>query len=284
MEKRLAIVTGANSGMGLATVISLAKQGLHVIMLCRNEEKGAIALQTAREESQSDKLELMIGDLGSIESIHHFVKTFKASYDTLDLLINNAGVVTLKRQETKDGFESMLGVNHLGHFLLTSLLINELKRSADGRVVVVSSGAHKWGKIDFEDPYLHNGFNVMKGYGRSKLANVLFMKGLAKRMDGTSVSVNALHPGAVATNIGVDRDTGLGKRFIKLLVPFFRTPEKGAQTAVFLATSESVKTISGSYFYNEKEAPISKLAQDDELVERFWKWSEQQVGFKIDMD
>ncbi|MEE3952413.1 SDR family oxidoreductase [Peribacillus frigoritolerans] len=282
MEKKLAIVTGANSGMGLATVISLAKKGVHVIMLCRNEEKGKKALLTAREETKSNNLELMICDLGSIESIHRSVNTFKENYDTLDLLINNAGVVTLKHQETKDGFESMLGVNHLGHFLLTTLLIDELKRSEDGRVVIVSSGAHKWGKIDFIDPYFHNGFNVIKGYGRSKLANVLFMKGLANRMAGTSVSVNALHPGAVATNIGVDRDTGFGKRFIKLLVPFFRTPEKGAQTAVFLAVSESVKGISGSYFYNEKEAPISKLAQNDELVELFWKWSEQQVDFKFE--
>ncbi|MCK1992216.1 SDR family oxidoreductase [Peribacillus muralis] len=278
MNKKLAIVTGANSGMGLATVIALAKKGLHVIMLCRNEAKGRKALEMAKEESQSSSIELMIADLASIESIHRFAGAFKAKYDSLDLLINNAGVVTLKRQETKDGFESMLGVNHLGHFLLTNLLIDELKRSDDGRVVIVSSGAHKWGKFDFDDPYFQKGFNVVKGYGRSKLANVWFMKGLAKRLEGTSVSVNALHPGAVATNIGVDRDNGFGKRFIKLLVPFFRTPEKGAQTAVFLATSERVKTSSGSYFYDEKEAPISKLAQDDELVERFWHWSEQQVG------
>ncbi|MFD9627255.1 SDR family oxidoreductase [Peribacillus muralis] len=278
MNKKLAIVTGANSGMGLATVIALAKKGLHVIMLCRNEAKGRKALEMAKEESHSSSIELMIADLASIESIHRFAGAFKAKYDSLDLLINNAGVVTLKRQETKDGFESMLGVNHLGHFLLTNLLIDELKRSDDGRVVIVSSGAHKWGKFDFDDPYFQKGFNVVKGYGRSKLANVWFMKGLAKRLEGTSVSVNALHPGAVATNIGVDRDTGFGKRFIKLLVPFFKTPEKGAQTAVFLATSERVKTSSGSYFYDEKEAPISKLAQDDELVERFWHWSEQQVG------
>ncbi|WP_285767291.1 SDR family oxidoreductase [Peribacillus sp. SI8-4] len=280
MEKKRAIVTGANSGMGLATVIALAKKNMHVIMLCRNEEKGRKALEWAKEESHSNSIELMIGDLASIESIHQFAEEFKENHDSLDLLINNAGVVTLKRQETKDGFESMLGVNHLGHFLLTHLLIDELKRSEDGRVVIVSSGAHKWGNFDFADPHFHKGFNVVKGYGRSKLANVWFMKGLAKRLAGTSVSVNALHPGAVATNIGVDRDTGFGKRFIKLLVPFFRTPERGAQTAVFLATSEHLKGISGTYFYDEKEAPLSKLAQDDELAERFWHWSEQQVGLE----
>ncbi|MDQ0272812.1 SDR family oxidoreductase [Cytobacillus purgationiresistens] len=278
MNKKLAIVTGANSGMGLATVISLAKKDIHVIMLCRNEERGANALQLAKKESQSEHIELMIGDLGSIASIHRFAETFKAKYETLDILINNAGVVSLKRQHTKDGFESMLGVNHLGHYLLTHLLLDHLKATQDGRVIVVSSGAHKWGKIDFNDPYFDKGYNVMKGYGRSKLANVLFARGLAKRLEGTSVTVNALHPGAVATNIGVDRNTGFGKNIIKLLVPFFRTPEKGAATAVFLATNPDVKGVSGAYFYNEKEVPISNLAGDDELVERFWTWSKEQVG------
>lgn len=165
MEDKLAIVTGANSGMGLATVIALAKKGINVIMLCRNEERGVKALQIAKDESQSDGIELMIGDLGSIDSIHRFAEAFKTKHNKLDILINNAGVVSLKRQETKDGFESMLGVNHLGHFLLTNLLLDELKASPQGRIVVVSSGAHKWGKIDFEDPYFKSGYNVAKGYG-----------------------------------------------------------------------------------------------------------------------
>ncbi|MBN6889463.1 retinol dehydrogenase 14 [Cytobacillus horneckiae] len=278
MEDKLAIVTGANSGMGLATVIALAKKGINVIMLCRNEERGVKALQIAKDESQSDGIELMIGDLGSIDSIHRFAEAFKTKHNKLDILINNAGVVSLKRQETKDGFESMLGVNHLGHFLLTNLLLDELKASPQGRIVVVSSGAHKWGKIDFEDPYFKSGYNVAKGYGRSKLANILFMRSLHEHIKNTRVTVNALHPGAVATNIGVDRETGFGKRIIKLLVPFFRTPEKGAATAVFLAMDEKVSSISGAYFYDEKEVSISGLGQDNELADRFWKWSMEQVG------
>lgn len=276
--KKIAIVTGANSGMGLATTIALAKEDIHVVMLCRNREKGEKAIEEAKASSRSDRLELMFCDLGSLTDIRRFAADFKQKYDRLDILVNNAGVVSLKRGVTVDGFESMLGVNHLGHFLLTNLLLEELKNAPQGRVVVVSSGAHKWGKMDFQDPYFEKNYNVVKGYGRSKLANVLFTRGLASRLADTNVTVNSLHPGAVATNLGVDRQTGFGKSFIKMLVPFFRTSEEGAKTAVYLATVPAVSNISGQYFYNQKEAAISKLAYDDVLVERFWEWSEREVG------
>ncbi|WP_139785632.1 SDR family oxidoreductase [Cytobacillus gottheilii] len=278
MLKKIAIVTGANSGMGLATTISLAKQNIHVIMVCRNPEKGKQALYEAKKASGSGDIELMLCDLSSLSHIRQFCDEFKSKYPKLDILINNAGVVSLKRQETVDGFEAMLGVNHLGHFLLTNLLLDHLKAAPQGRIVVVSSGAHKWGKMDFEDPYFKKGYNVVVGYGRSKLANVLFTRGLAQRLEGTNVTVNSLHPGAVATNLGVDRTTGFGKDFIKLLVPFFRTAEEGAKTAIFLATSPAVEKTNGHYFYNEKEAPMAKTAKDDELVEQFWRWSEGEVG------
>ncbi|MFC5734613.1 SDR family oxidoreductase [Cytobacillus gottheilii] len=278
MLKKIAIVTGANSGMGLATTIALAKQNIYVIMVCRNPEKGKQALHEAQKASGSGNIELMLCDLSSLSHIRQFCDEFKSKYSKLDILINNAGVVSIKRQETEDGFEAMLGVNHLGHFLLTNLLLDHLKAAAKGRIVVVSSGAHKWGKMDFEDPYFKKGYNVVVGYGRSKLANVLFTRGLAQRLEGTNVTVNSLHPGAVATNLGVDRTTGFGKNFIKLLVPFFRTAEEGAKTAIFLATSPAVEKTNGHYFYNEKEAPIAKTAKDDELVERFWRWSEGEVG------
>lgn len=222
----------------------------------------------------------MLCDLSSLADIRRFCDEFKSKYLKLDILVNNAGVVNLKRQETKEGFESMLGVNHLGHFLLTNLLLEHIKAAPQGRIVVVSSGAHKWGKMNFEDPYFKRGYNVVKGYGRSKLANVLFTRGLAQRLTGTNVTVNSLHPGAVATNLGVDRNTGFGKNFIKLLVPFFRTSEEGAKTAIFLATSPAVEKTSGHYFYNEKEASIAKIAKNDELIEQFWEWSEREVGFK----
>lgn len=278
--KKIAIVTGANSGMGLATSIALARQNIHVIMLCRNPGKGEQALAEAKQKSDSGNIELMLCDLSSLADIRRFCDEFKSKYSKLDILLNNAGVVNLKRQETKEGFESMLGVNHLGHFLLTNLLLDQIKAAPQGRIVVVSSGAHKWGKVDFNDPYFKRGYTVVKGYGRSKLANVLFTRGLARRLKNTNATVNSLHPGAVATNLGVDRSTGFGKNFIKLLVPFFRTAEEGAKTAIYLATSQEVEKTSGLYFYNEKEAPIAKLAKDEDLVERFWLWSEREVGLK----
>lgn len=277
LEAKIAIVTGANSGMGLETTIALVNKNVKVIMLCRSQSRGEIALEKVKEVTGKDSMELMVCDLSSLKSIDEFSSTFYNKFDHLDLLINNAGVVTLKRQETADGFEMMLGVNHLGHFHLTYALLDALKAAPSARVVIVSSGAHKWGKMDFSDPYFTKGFNVAKGYGRSKLANVLFMKGLHEKVSHTNITVNALHPGAVATNIGVDRNTGFGGKLVKLLVPFFKTAEQGAETAVYLATSEDVEGISGQYFIDKKQVPLSQRAKDPQLIEHFWRWSIEQT-------
>ena len=276
--KKIAIVTGANSGMGLATTIELAKQGFHVVMMCRNEEKGLRALKDSISQSQSSSIELIQGDLGSFESIRNFASAFQSKFEHLDVLINNAGVVTVKRELTSEGHEAQLGVNHLGHFYLTQLLMNELQRATQGRIIVVSSGAHKWGKIDIQDMEMSRGYNVAKGYGRSKLANLLFMQELTSRLEGTKVTINAVHPGAVSTNLGIDRKTEFGRIFVNLLKPFFLTPTQGAQTAIHLATSHEVASISGKYFYQMKEAPMSKFAQNPHLAKGLWLWSEQQIS------
>ncbi|MFZ3587710.1 SDR family oxidoreductase [Bacillus sp. DJP31] len=275
--KKIAIVTGANSGMGLATSIELAKKGLHVVMVCRNEARGMLALEMAKEQSQSDSFDLMLCDLGSLASIGEFAAAFLNNYEVLDVLVNNAGVVSLKREQTVDGFEVQMGINHLGHFLLTNLLLEPLKKSEQGRIVNVSSGAHKWGKIDFEDPYFAKGYNVLKGYGQSKLANILFTNELANRLSKTNVTVNSLHPGAVATSLGVNRTTGFGKTVYKILSPFFKSPAQGASTAIYLATSPEVARVTGNYFINEKIAPTSTLAKDKTLARKFWEWSEKEV-------
>ncbi|MEK3726069.1 SDR family oxidoreductase [Paenibacillus sp. FSL H8-0034] len=272
------IVTGANSGMGLATTIALAKQGCRVIMACRSPERGEQALQEAIKQSSSQDIELMRCDLASLESIHKFAATFQAKYTQLDALINNAGVFALKRQMTEDGFEMQLGVNHLGHFLLTELLLVSLIRARQGRIVVVSSGAHKVGSIYWEDPFFTKGYSFWKGYAQSKLANILFTKELARRLPGTRVTVNCVHPGAVGTSLGVDRNTGFGKSVLALLSLFFLTPEEGMQTALYLATSEDVQGISGEYFYKKRIAPVSAKAKDVELARKLWIWSEQQVS------
>ncbi|GAS80275.1 short chain dehydrogenase [Paenibacillus amylolyticus] len=270
--------------MGLATTIELARQGYHVIMACRSEKRGQEALQEAVRQSGSSAIELMLCDLGSLESIRQFARTFRERHDRLDVLVNNAGVVMVKRKETSDGFEQSIGINHLGHFLLTLLLIEPLKAAKQGRVVNVSSGAYKAGKIHFEDPHLHKGYNPIKSYAQSKLANVLFTRALAGKMSGTSVTVNCLHPGAVGTSIGVDRNTGFGTRIMAFVgkLPFFLSPEEGARTAVYLATSPEVVGITGRYYYQQKEQQLKAHAVDDASAERFWTWSEEQVGLKPD--
>lgn len=277
MSRKIALVTGANSGMGLAAATELARRGYRVVMACRSMERGESARREALRQSGAANIELMLCDLGSLRGIRQFAEQFLAKHGVLDVLINNAGVITIKRHTTSDHFEAMMGVNHLGHFLLTSLLLPAIQRSPQGRIVVVSSGAHKAGRIHFEDPHLTRGFNAVKGYAQSKLANVLFVRELAERLKGGTVTVNAVHPGAVATDFGVDRRTGFGRSVYKLLRPFFRTPAEGAATAVYLATADEVAGVTGQYFYDSKPAPVSALAQDRVSAQRLWEWSEREV-------
>lgn len=282
MNTKRVLITGANSGMGLASTIELAKRGYEVIMGCRNEERGQKALQEARDKSGSDQISLMKCDLGSLKHIREFAEQFNQKYDRLDVLLNNAGVVNLKRQETEDGFEMSIGVNHLGHFLLTHLLLDALKASPQGRIVVVSSGAYKIGKIHWDDPYLHNGYTVIKSYAQSKIANIFFTRVMADKLKDTNITINCLHPGAVATNIGVDRDTGFGKRILAgvAYLPFFQTPEQGAETAIFLVDDSSVAQSSGLYYYRKKIHKLKPKALDDAEALRFWEWSQEQVGLQ----
>lgn len=282
MNTKRVLITGANSGMGLASTIELAKRGYEVIMGCRNEERGQKALQEARDKSGSDQISLMKCDLGSLKHIREFAEQFNQKYDRLDVLLNNAGVVNLKRQETEDGFEMSIGVNHLGHFLLTHLLLDALKASPQGRIVVVSSGAYKIGKIHWDDPYLHNGYTVIKSYAQSKIANIFFTRVMADKLKDTNITINCLHPGAVATNIGVDRDTGFGKRILAgvAYLPFFQTPEQGAETAIFLVDDSSVAQSSGLYYYRKKIHKLKPKALDDAEALRFWEWSKDQVGWQ----
>lgn len=272
MEEKIAVVTGANSGMGKATVAALADQGFTVIMLCRNLERGDLALRELTKK-ENRNLKLMQCNLGSMKDIRRFTDEFKASYNKIDVLVNNAGVISLDRRETEDGLEEQFGVNHLGHFLLTLRLLDLM--SAGSRIVVVSSGAHKVGRIHFEDINLTQGFHVMKAYGQSKLANILFTRELAERLKGRGITVNCCHPGAVATSMGVDRNTGFGKTITSLLKPFFLTPEEGAKTAIFLATSPEIKNITGKYFYQCHMEKTSKAAKSKRLAKKLFALSEE---------
>ena len=272
LEGKVAIVTGANSGMGMATVEALSDKGAAVIMLCRNEERGREALLKLTEKRQR-KLDLILCDLGDFESVRNFAAAVKEKYDHIDILVNNAGFISLDRQETKEGLERQFGINHIGHFLLTMELLELMGKGS--RIVNVASGAHKTGKIHFDDINLTKGFNVIKAYSQSKLANVLFTRELARRVAVRGITVNCCHPGAVATNIGIDRDTGFGKTITGLLKPFFQTPMEGARTAIFLASDKSVENISGGYFYKCKIAKSSKRSKDKKLAKKLFELSEE---------
>lgn len=271
---KTAIVTGANSGMGMATARALLDEGATVIMLCRSEKRGKEAYEELTKDGNS-RTYLILCDLGDYGSIRNFVKQVKESFTRIDILVNNAGFISLDRQETKEGLERQFGINHVGHFLLTTELLELMGKGS--RIVNVASGAHKTGKIHFDDINLHKGFNVIKAYSQSKLANVLFTRELARRVKDRGITVNCCHPGAVATNIGIDRDTGFGRTVTRLLKPFFQTPAQGASTAIFLATDESVKDITGEYFYKCKNAKSSKRSKDMELAKRLFEFSEQLV-------
>ncbi len=277
LEGKIAVVTGANSGMGMAAVKALADMGAKVLMLCRSEKRGNEALGKLLEVAER-KLELILCDLGDYESIRKCADFIKEKYGKVDILINNAGFIALDHQFTKEGIESQFGINHVGHFLLTMKLLPFMPEG--GRIVNVASGAHKTGKIHFADINLTKGFNVVKAYSQSKLANVLFTRELARRLEPKKITVNCCHPGAVATNMGVNRETGFGKTITGMLKPFFQTPEQGASTAIFLATDDSVADITGEYFYKCKIAKSSKASKDMKLAEKLFAFTENLVGEK----
>jgi NAD(P)-dependent dehydrogenase (short-subunit alcohol dehydrogenase family) len=215
-------------------------------------------------------------DLGDIASIKEFTKKIHEKYERINILVNNAGFISLDRQETNNGLERQFGINHIGHFILTTQLLDLMGEGS--RIVVVASAAHKAGKIHFDDINLKKGYYVVKAYSQSKLANVLFTRELARRVKDKGITVNCCHPGAVATNMGVDRTTGFGKTITGLLKPFFLTPREGADTAIFLATDDSVKDISGEYFYKRQIAKSSKLSNDPELAGRLFEFSQELIN------
>ncbi|MCX7922982.1 MAG: SDR family oxidoreductase [Clostridia bacterium] len=279
MDKNdIVLITGANSGMGKAIAAEIARTGAKVIMLCRSKERGEEALNEVKELSGSTTVELMLCDLGYKKEIREFCREFIRRFGRLNVLINNAGVILPGRHTTRDGYELQFGVNHLGHFLLTNLLLDTMIKSSPARIVNVSSGAHKSGKIHFEDINLEKKYNVWRSYSQSKLANVLFTYELARRLEGTGVTANCLHPGAVATNMGINRETGFGTLITRILKPFFQTPAEGASTTIYLATSPEVEGVTGKYYYMKKQIPSSKSSYDVELARKLWDLSVKLTG------
>ena len=281
MDGKTVLITGGNAGVGKETAVGLAREGAQVVFTSRDATRGAEALANVRKRSGNDTVEVMPLDLASFASIQGFADAFLGSHDRLDVLVNNAGLVQQQRSVTEDGFETTFGVNHLGHFLLTSLLLDRLQASAPARVVVVSSHAHKQARsgLDFDDLQAERSYRAFGVYGKSKLANILFTTELARRLDGTNVTANALHPGFVGSRFGRDGDTGrLGDVAMILGRPLAISPEKGARTSIWLASSPDVDGETGGYYYRCKPSTPSTAARDDDAARRLWTASEQLVA------
>ncbi|XP_020377469.1 retinol dehydrogenase 14 [Rhincodon typus] len=281
MRGRTVIVTGANCGLGRATAAGLARLQARVIMACRDEKAGAQAAREIQEESGGAG-ELLVRhlDLSSLRSVRSFCRRVIQEEPRLDVLINNAGIFQCPYMKTVEGFEMQFGVNHLGHFLMTNLLLDLLKRSAPSRIVVVSSKLYKYGEINFDDLNSEKNYNKSFSYSRSKLANILFTHELAKQLEGTGVTANVLHPGIVRTNLGRHINIPLlGQPIFKMVSwAFFKTPEQGAQTTLYLATSPEVEGVSGKYFGDCKQEDLLPKATDDAVAKKLWDVSERMVG------
>jgi NAD(P)-dependent dehydrogenase (short-subunit alcohol dehydrogenase family) len=277
MRGKVCMVTGANAGIGRATALGLAKTGATVVMVCRNRDRGQEALARVQQESGNSSVRLLLADLSSQASIHRLATDFKALYPALHVLINNAGIIPRRRILTDDGLETQFAVNHLAYFLLTVLLLDVLKAGAPARIVNVSSQLHGRAPLDFDDLQSESGYNRTLVYARTKLANVLHTYELARMLEGTGVTANCLHPGVVATNLLADA-TGL-PRVIRFAARVVRaSPEAGARTSLYLATSPEVEGVTGKYFARERAVPSSEASYDQPAARRLWRISEELTG------
>jgi retinol dehydrogenase 14 len=274
------LITGGTSGIGNATAVAMAAMGANVAIVGRNQERGEAAVEEIKAQSHNESVELMLADLSVQAEVRRLAEEFLERYDRLDVLVNNAGLVQSKRTETPDGIETTLAINHLAPFLLTNLLLGCLEQSAPSRVITVSSEAQRWGTMDFEDMQSRRKYRGFPVYGMTKLANIMFTYELAERLDGTGVMANCLHPGSVGTNFG-QNNRGAMALFFRTFKPFMRSPEQGADTLIWLASSPEVDGVSGKYFSDRKEIEAKKVAYDPAARRRLWEISEDLTGLKV---
>lgn len=277
MKGKICLVTGATNGIGKATALALARMGATVVIVGRNPAKCAAVVSEIQRASGNEAVEAMIADLSIMAEVQQLADQYKAKYQKLHVLVNNAGGAFATRQVTSEGLEKTFALNHLNPFLLTSLLLDTLKASAPSRIVNVSSDAHKGAQLDFDDLQSEKGNFVFNAYGRSKLASVMFSYDLARRLTGTGVTCNVLHPGLVrtgfASNMGAVQSAVINflMRFVGL------TPEQGAQTSVYLAASPDVENVSGKYWEKRKAVPSGRAAYDEAAWARLWDVSDRMV-------
>ena len=279
LRGRTCLVTGASSGIGLVAARELARRGASLVIVCRDGARGERALADISAASRTRDVELMLADLSSQEEVRRLARRFLASKRSLHVLLNNAGVVMMKRTPTIDGIETTFAVNHLAPFLFTQLLLPRMIESAPARIVNVASDAHrlKGVRMRFDDLQGEREYRAMRIYGQSKLANILFTRELARRIEGTGVTANCLHPGMVATRLGANNGL-VARTALVLLKPFSLKPEQGAETAVWLCSSSDVEGVSGKYFAHNKERRPSRAGCDDEAATRLWEISAEMTG------
>ncbi|XP_034542529.1 retinol dehydrogenase 11-like [Notolabrus celidotus] len=281
LDGKTVLITGSNTGIGKETAVDLARRGARVILACRDMDRANNAAEEVKKRSGSDKVVVKKLDLASLESVRELAKDVLASEERLDILINNAGVMSCPKWQTADGFEMQFGVNHLGHFLLTHCLLDLLKKSAPSRIVSVSSLAHERGQICFDDINQEKDYRPWKSYSQSKLANVLFTRELANKLQGTGVTTYSLHPGVIRTELGRHfwPSMALWKRVVYTPLMFFiKSPTEGAQTTIYCAVEESLQNQSGLYYSDCAPKTAAPQGLDDEAAKKLWDLSAVMVG------
>lgn len=279
MKGKTCLVTGATSGIGKAAATELSRRGADVVITCRSREKGERVAAEIERASGRRPADILTADFASLDEVRGLAQAYLKSGRPLHVLVNNAGVVMQKRTVTADGHETMFGVNHLAPFLLTNLMRPLLEESSPARVVGTASDAHRWerARLDFDDLDARKKFGPMVTYGRSKLANILFTRELGRRLDPAKVTAHCLHPGFVASDLGLNN--GMVARVVFALGrPFARSPEKGAETVVYLSTAPEVERSSGGYFMDCKPHKPSFAASHDDDALRLWDVSARLVG------
>ena len=276
LANKTVIVTGANSGMGKIIATELAKKGCTLIMICRIREKPNVALNEVQGQSKNPNIDLMTTDLSSQSEIRKLANAIKEKYPKIDILINNAGCMSFGYNETEDNIERTFATNHLAYFLLTNLLLNNILRSDDGRIINVSSEASKSARINFEDTNMKENYSTFKAYAQSKLANIMFTYQLAKKQP--TIKINCVHPGNVP-NTKLGQGSNLYKKFIETLPSDqIITPEQGAETTIWLATNNQKDT--GKYFHNKQAMQSNLVSYNEEDQEKLWEVSEELTGLK----
>ncbi|PLW82503.1 alcohol dehydrogenase [Kineobactrum sediminis] len=280
LQDKHVLITGPTAGIGRTTALALAAQGASLTLLCRNPDKGAALADEITAAGGVAPTVVML-DMASLASVRQAAQECLELGRPVDVLLNNAGIVNTSRRTTVDGFEETLAVNHFAPFLLTGLLLPTMLEVPGARIVNVASAAHAFVRgMGFDDLHAEHGYKTFREYGRSKLANILFTRSLAQRLAAYPVTVNSLHPGAVSTSLGT-QNGGVMSRIVPLLIkPFFRTPEQGAQTSIYLCTSDAVAGTSGEYFANCKPVRPKPWARDEEAAQQLWRITEESVGFQ----